>query len=366
MTVLHCFGLMNRGGAETMLMNIYRYINKEKFQFDFLVHTHEPGDYDEEIRALGGKIYHISSIGQVSLLRYIKEFKKALANMQSIDIIHIHMDWQSGYIALAARLAGIKKVIVHSHTNGINNPTIAKRLAAACSKVLIQVCAGEKLACSADAAYWLFGYKKAHIIRNAIDITHYIQLNEVSRLNVRQMLQIQPEEILLCHVGSFSENKNQLFLIELIKRLNQQDKRYKLILIGRGDTYFSQVSQAIVTLNLQNDVKLLGVKDNVPEYLNASDIFLFPSKREGFGMVAVEAQAAGLYCIVSESIPTAVDIGLKLVQYANISNMDEWQDLIVRYQKPVITKEKIQQALQRSHLDIAEQVITIEDIYRKM
>ena len=128
----------------------------------------------------------------------------------------------------------------------------------------------------------------------------------------------------------------------------------------------TEVSQEIVKWNLQNDIKILGVKNNVPEYLNASDIFLFPSKREGFGMVTVEAQAAGLYCIVSESIPTAVDIGLNLVQYADISNMDKWQDLIIRYEKPVITKAEIRQALQRSHLDIYEQVTRIEDIYRKM
>ena len=127
--VLHCFGIMHRGGAETMLMNLYRNIDRSQYKFNFLVHSDEKGDYDEEISKLGGKIFYTKSLGEVGLVKYIILFRKIISEMPRIDIVHIHLDWQCGYIALAAHLSGIKNIVVHSHTDGISKSSKKKKIA---------------------------------------------------------------------------------------------------------------------------------------------------------------------------------------------------------------------------------------------
>lgn len=364
MEILHCFGLMHRGGAETMLMNLYRNIDKSNYNFNFLVHSDEKGDYDEEINELGGRVHCTKSLGDVGLVKYIILFRRVIAKMPKIDIIHIHMDWQCGYIALAAHLSGIKNIVVHSHTNGINKPSKIKKFAVMCSRKLISRYAQERFACSEEAAEYLYGKDKYHIINNAIDVASFEKLTEASRNHTRKQLGISKEEKLLCHVGRLSDNKNQLFLVRIIKELIKVDRNYRLILIGRGEEYNTKITEYIKKNNLSSFVQLLGVQEDIPKYLNASDFFLFPSKREGFGMVVVEAQAAALNCIVSSTVPKSVDLKLGLVSFSNINNIDQWIEKILGFKpKGDFDKHQIKQAIKEAHFDIEEQAEKLESIY---
>jgi glycosyltransferase EpsF len=363
--ILHCFGIMHRAGAETMLMNLYRNIDRSKYHFHFLVHSPEKGDYDDEIKSLGGKIYHTSSLGEVGIIKYIILFKKIISKMPKIDIIHIHMDWQCGYIALAAHLSGIKNIVVHSHTHGINKPSKKKQFAVMCSKKLISRFAKERFACSKEAALYLYEMKNYQIIHNAIDFSYFKKLNETGRRRTRSELGIVENEKLLCHIGRLSDNKNQLFLLRLLNELIKVDKRYKLILIGRGEEYHTKITKLIDDYNLENHVQLLGVQEDIPKYLNASDVFLFPSKREGFGMVAVEAQLAGLPCIISDSVPRTVDLGLGLGQFIDLDDFNGWIQAIQNSEKTLVNNNDLAEALKNQNLDITNQVNILEGVYQK-
>jgi glycosyltransferase EpsF len=366
MEILHCFGIMHRGGAETMLMNLYRNIDKSKYKFHFLVHSNEKGDYDDEIHHLGGKIYYTKSLGNVGLLKYIFHFKKVVANMPKIDIVHIHMDWQCGYIALAAHLAGIKNIVVHSHTHGINKPSRTKQFAVTGSRKLISIFAKERFACSKEAAEYLYENNNYQVIQNAIDFSHFFRLSDSSREETRQELGIPGNAKLLCHVGRLSDNKNQLFLLGLLQELIKEDKGYRLILIGRGEEYHSKIMEFIEENFLVPYVQLLGVQQDIPKLLNASDVFLFPSKREGFGMVAVEAQLAALPCVISDSVPRKVDLGLGLAQFLPLEDLNSWIQAIQNTQRAGIGKSQLAQALLNNDLDIENQVKKLEGVYQNM
>jgi glycosyltransferase EpsF len=357
---------MDRGGAETMLMNIYRKIDRQQFRFLFLVHDSKGGDYDNEIRVLGGEIYHINSLGNSNYIAYIKSFKKVIEQLSNVDIVHIHMKWQSGFIAYAAHCAGVKNIIIHSHNSGFyKKVSFYKNIAAKISKELIRRYSNVNFACSVEAAHFLFGKSGAIIINNAIDVDKHIYSDEKTRLTVRKSLNITDSDKLLIHVGSFSENKNQKFLIELFFKLAQIDKSYQLLLVGRGDKYFSETEILVNQLGLHSSVKLVGVKDNVPDYLHASDIFLFPSQREGFGMVVVEAQACGIPCIISEAVPKSVDLGLNLTRFIPLE-IDEWITAIREQMIKPISNADIVEAIKEHHLDINDQVSKIENIYKKL
>ena len=191
-------------------------------------------------------------------------------------------------------------------------------------------------------------------------------MTDAGRDKTRKELGISEEEKLLCHIGRLSDNKNQLFLVRLLKELVKIDRSYKLILIGRGAEYNTKIIEYIKDNNLKNNVHLLGVQEDVPKYLNASDMFLFPSKREGFGMVVVEAQLAILPCIISDSVPRTVDLGLDLAQFISLDELNQWIHVIKNTKKSNINKGKLAEALKGHNLDINNQVNKLEGVYQKL
>lgn len=366
MTILHCFGIMDCGGAETMLMNIYRKIDRNKFRFYFLVHNQQPGFYDEEIKQLGGEIFFIPSIGTCGLSNYTKNLKNKISEIQSpIDVVHIHMDWQGGYIARAFSLAGIKNIIVHSHAQEYRYKGIVKKISVLISKLLIKCYASELFACSQSAAKALFGSSPVSIINNAIDVEKFKNVSSEIRGTIRRELGVDSGDKLFIHVGSFSQNKNQLFLIDLFFELVRTKSHYKLLLIGTGGKYYEQAKEKIKELSLEKEILQIGVRDNIQDYMVASDMFLFPSFREGFGMVAVEAQASGLPCIISDTIPNSVDMELGLIKALPLSDFEQWKNYLVSDLKKETDKNHISQQLKKHGMDIQEQVLFIEKKYMK-
>lgn len=334
--VLHCIGKMNCGGAETMLMTIYRQINKEIIQFDFLTHAKGMGCYDEEIIRLGGRINQIPSQGTVGIFRYIKVLRKFLKENGPFDVVHAHLDWQGGMIAVAARLAGVKKVIVHAHTSKLMNQSLAYQIILRLQKVCIGIFATDYWACSREASRFLFysalcPSAKQKIIPNAINLECY---KGIDRKGMRKLLGVDEDTLLIGHVGSLSPFKNQIFLIEVAKQLQKQKVKFKLILVGTGQVeYKCQVEKKIKAYGLQEQIELLGLREDIPSIMTALDIFVLPSLFEGLGIVAIEAQAAGVPCLVSVGVPREVDMGLGLVDYLPQQEVERWAEAIRKSKK---------------------------------
>jgi len=293
--VLHVTGTMNCGGQETFIMNIFRNIDREKIQFDFVVHSKIKAHYDDEIKSLGGKIYRITPISK-NPIKHMIELYKILKN-NDYDVVHRHTASSIVFIdTLIAKLVGIKKIIAHSHNNKLQKQIFLSIL----FRPLLNISTTHKFACSNSAGTWLFGKNKdIGVIPNGIDLIKY-KFNENIRDKYRKELNIE-NKIVLGHVGRFNKQKNHNFLIDIFNEVYQQNKNYVLLLIGTGELE-QQIQKKVKELNIENSVKFLGIRNDVNNLMQAMDIFLFPSIYEGLGIVLLEAQASALQCIVSENI----------------------------------------------------------------
>ncbi|MCM3568215.1 glycosyltransferase family 1 protein [Neobacillus mesonae] len=333
--VLHIVSAMNRGGAETLIMNVYRNIDKSKIQFDFVVHHPDQGDYDEEIIKLGGKIFKIQSLGKLGPIKYIKELVKIL-KLHPYIAVHSHTDYQSGFPAFAAKLAGVQNRICHSHsTNWQKGTKIKDKIILKILQAIIKISATRYCSCSEEAAKFLFGKhvienRKYIILNNGINVIEFIKVNKESKKKLLQSLNLSENKIIIGHVGTFSESKNQFFIIKVLKKLLEKDSRFVALFVGEGPLKFKIMSEA-ENLGIKDNIRFLGVREDIPELMNAFDIFLFPSKFEGFGIVTIEAQSAGTPCVLSQAVPKSVDMGLGLVSFVDLNrNLEVWCDAVLK------------------------------------
>lgn len=322
--VLHVLGGLARGGAETMVMNLYRAIDRTQVQFDFIIHTEEHQAYYDEIISLGGRIYSFPAFNGKNYFKMKTLWKNFFKDHPEYKILHSHVrSYASLYLPIAKK-AGLK-TIIHSHStsNGKGLSSVVKRI----MQYPLRWQADHFFGCSKEAGEWLFGKKvvnseKYHILQNAIDTDQY-RFNLEVRKEYREQLGLGDKKTFI-HVGRFHPAKNHTFLLNLFAEIQKRNPNTVLLLAGDGELR-SAIEKQIADLHIQDSVKLLGSRSDVPKLLQAADCFLFPSLWEGFGMVAVEAQAAGLPCICNTTIPQSVKVSHSC-QFIPTNNLDVWID----------------------------------------
>lgn len=321
--ILHVLGGLGRGGAESMVMNLYRAIDRTQVQFDFIIHTEEHQAYYDEIISLGGRIYSFPAFNGKNYFKMKSIWKNFFKDHPEYKILHSHVrSYASLYLPIAKK-AGLK-TIIHSHStsNGKGIASAVKRI----MQYPLRWQADHFFGCSKEAGEWLFGKKvveneKYHILQNAIDTEQY-RFNPEIRREYREQLGLGEKKTFI-HVGRFHPAKNHTFLLNLFAEIHKQDSNTVLLLAGDGELR-SAIESQIAELNLQNDVLLLGSRSDVPKLLMAADCFLFPSVWEGFGMVAVEAQAAGLPVICNTTIPQTVSVSKKCL-FVSTDDLNAWK-----------------------------------------
>lgn len=310
--VLHIVGRMDRAGAETMLMNYYRAIDRSRLQLDFLVYTTEIGDYDAEIRTLGGEIIQVE--GDAGWLKRTVAMTR-IFRQGRWRAVHAHTNFSNIFPLFAAFLARIPIRISHAHVTDVDCSSMAQRLYQAVAPVVLRLFATHKVACGERAAALLYRPgDSVTILPNAIESSLYFQERGEASQALRDELQIGAETRIVLQVARLDKVKNQLFIIEVARRLKEQCNDFVVLLAGRGEME-DQLREAIARHQLNDHVKLLGVRDDIPQLLNAADVFVLPSFVEGFPVVLVEAQAAGVPCLVSDRVSTEVDLGMGLVSF---------------------------------------------------
>ena len=294
---------MNRGGLETMLMNYYRHIDRDRVQFDFLVHRDARGDYDDEIEAMGGRIYRLPR-----LIPWNGGYRRALdgffAGHPEYRIVHVHQDCMSGIILKAARKHHVAVRIAHSHSSSQD-----KNLKYPIKLVMkrgIPKYATELLACSRDAGDWMFGGADYRVVNNAVDAKAH-RCDPEGAGKVRREWGIPEDALVVGHVGRFCAVKNHTYIVEIFSEIHRKNPNSRLLLVGEGDLR-AQIEQKVNKLGLCEHVIFAGLRSDVPELMQAMDVFLFPSLYEGMPLTLVEAQAAGVPCIISKNIPADCDL----------------------------------------------------------
>ena len=347
--VLHVVVNMNRGGAETLIMNLYRNVDSSRIQFDFL--TCKPGVFDAEIKEMGGRIHRIPYLSEVGPSKYRALLKEFFLSHPEYKILHSHLDKMSGLVCKVAKMSGVPIRIAHSHNTESEGNRIIK-LYKWYLGTQIRSSATHYAACSKKAAAWLFGKSavQANIIKNGVESTSFL-FTETRRSSVRQKLNLADDELAIGHIGRFHLQKNHMFLIKVFTELLKYYPKAKLILVGDGPLQ-SRIERLAVKKGIRNRVFFLGIRDDIPELLQAFDLMLFPSFHEGLPVTIIEAQAAGLPCILSEHITQEVDLGIQLIRYARLSDMEEWLSKILYYTNRPLKREIPESTLAVTGYDI--------------
>ena len=303
--ILHRVSCMNRGGQETLIMNLYRNIDRSKIQFSFLCTTATKGDYDDEIISLGGKLYYLPEISHSSLLgfSYIKAIsviKEWLCEHKNeFSILHLHTYHASDVLVHleACRQAGVTKVIVHSHNTAGPHAVFHKFC-----RFINSFYDFNPFACGKSAGEWLFGgsminHDRVTIIRNGID-TELFKYSSIANKNYRSLFHLHGKTV-LGHVGRFEPQKNHAFLINVFEEYHKQNENSVLLLIGRGSLEDS-IKTMVKEKGLDRDVWFMGVRDDIPQLLSMMDLFIFPSLYEGLSVSSIEVQCSGLPMLTSD------------------------------------------------------------------
>ena len=295
--ILHIVTYMGCGGLETMLMNYYRNIDRDKIQFDFLVHRKERAFYDDEIEQLGGRIYRLPKLNPFSY-KYIKSLDKFFKTHTDYKIVHSHLNCLSTIPLKIAKKNNIKCTIAHSHTT--NQQKNIKYVIKMISKRKITKYSDCLLACSYNAGRWMFNTDEFEVLNNAIDMKLY-DYNAKNSKKVRRNLDVE-NKFVIGHVGRINITKNHKFIIKVFYEIKKLHKNSILLLVGDGELK-KEIQNQVIRLGLQDSVKFLGIRNDIYNIMQAMDVFLFPSQYEGLGMSLIEAQASGLKCVVSDKIP---------------------------------------------------------------
>lgn len=318
----------NPGGIETYLLGMSRRMKKYGLQFDFI--SDFPGvAYDRELKEEGSSIYFIPAKGK-KLFSHWKEFAKVLKKHPEYDTVYFNILDAGAAFSMLIPWVMRRKIVVHSH-NGSTDKMMLHKLC----RPFLKIMADQRLACSKLAAVYMFGSegkgkKKALIIPNAIDAGRY-DYNEAVRNEYREKLDVQARFV-VCHIGRISEQKNPYRLLDIFSALCKKEENAVLLYAGNGELK-EQVMDYARKLPCADKIRFLGVRSDIPEILQASDVFLLPSLYEGLPIVAVEAQAAGLPAVLSTAVTKETDITGN-VRFLDLRRSNEnWADELLRCRK---------------------------------
>jgi len=307
--ILHVVTSLGRGGIENMIMNFYRKIDRKKVQFDFLVHKRTESGFENEVLSLGGKIFDAPERSVSKIFSYINGLKAFFSEHGEYKIVHCHINALSVFPLYAAKCAGVPVRISHSHTAKAESGY--KAFFKTFLKFFINKFCNFRFACGEEAGRYLFGNRmfesgKVIVLKNGIDCNLFA-FNEEKRKEMRKALSFSDSDTVLCHVGRFDKYKNQSFIVEILNDLKKNGVNAKALFLGEGED-FEKVKELSKKLGLENDTVFAGVVSNVSDFLQAADVFVFPSLFEGLPLTLVEAQANGLSVFSSDTVSKESDV----------------------------------------------------------
>lgn len=359
--VLQVFASLDRGGAEAMIMSLYRAIDRSKIQFDFVVNARDvPYAHEDEIRRLGGRIYHVPRYTIANHFGYTKAWRNLLKAHPEWRIVHGHHTTPAFVYLRIAKAQGCL-TIAHSHISGADH--VLKSKLKRIMRFPLRFLADYLCACSSAAADWMFGSRGKHalVIKNAIDTSDF-SYDKVARARIRTELGLD-SEFLIGHIGRFEHQKNHLALVQIFNQLRVLCPEAYLLLVGEGGLR-SEIEREVKELEVERYVIFAGVRDDVPALLSAMDVFVFPSLYEGLPVTLVEVQAAGLPCLVSDTVSQDAWI-TDLVKNEKLTASPEiWAQRIACFASGDERKNTTQEIISAGY-DIADNAKSLEQFYFK-
>lgn len=327
-TILHVFSTLNKGGAESRVMDLYRALDKTQTQFAFAVTT--PGEhfYMEDIRSQGGKIYYVKSRREIGLTAWLRQWKEIFAELQP-HAVHSHTGFDSSIIVLVAWMFRVPKRLCHAR-DMMSSSSFAGRGRQHICRLMMRIFSTDLVACSTEAGGFLFGKrtmrKRGILLPNAVDLEKITSSRAAVPAGYRPSLQIETFDYVIGSVGNLRPVKNQRFMLDIMKSLLQVRSNGVLLIAGEGEERQGLLRHA-EELGIQENVRLLGQRNDIPQLLSVLDLFLLTSFSEGLPGCVVEALACNLPCLISDTITRDLDIGTGLLSYCSLdAPLSQWRD----------------------------------------
>lgn len=349
-------GPLHRGGIETFMMNVYRNIDNRKFRIDFAVRGGEHGVYDDEIIENGSEIFRLP-LRSKHPIQYVYALYHIL-HENEFDIVHAQLDAMNGLVLLVAKICKVPVRISHSHNTAPMTRNKIKIMIQALSRRMIMKYATTFWACSKAAGKWLYGSQPFMVIHNAIDLPKYA-FRPVCRRKLRNRLGLD-DEVVLGFVGRLDYQKNPEFLLQLLSDSIRRGMNLAVICVGDGSES-KKLKQIAKNSGIADRIKFVGNQRNIEDWYNAFDYFILPSRFEGLGIVAVEAQANGLTCLISNKVPEEVGLSENVHMFP-LSSTTEWLDALNTL-SPVRDPNAFEHCVSGGY-SLPEEVRRIEKLYK--
>ncbi len=333
--ILQVVGRMDRGGIETMLMNLYRHMDREKVQFDFLAHYGREAVYNDEIRSLGGRIYEMPALKDENhvyywrIFSYLRALHRFFKEHREYKVIHGHMTNTASIYMPIAKKYGVTCRISHSHSTRGKAGHLGK--VTDLLQKSISRHATDLFACSEAAMHWFYPQAlidsgKVQILANAVDAERFRFRPDI-RAQKREELDLGDSLAIIC-VGRFRPEKNQSFLLDVLQEMLKHRQDVIFVFAGDGPCE-DAVKEKATALGLEAHTRFLGMRTDVPELLQAADAFVLPSLWEGLPVTGIEAQASGLHCVVSDGLTQEMN-ALGMVNYVSLeASCKTWSDALI-------------------------------------
>lgn len=371
--VLQVFTIMNRGGAESMIMNYYRQINRDKIQFDFLVHRKEKAAFDDEIESLGGKVYRMNPINPMMPGSYYEQLRSFLKEHNEYAIIHSHLNTFSCFPLKIAKEFKIPCRIAHAHI-AIDDISVFslfsrkesiketfKKLIKLQLKKKVKKDATHLFSCGEKAGDWLFGRGASYtMMNNAIDTSKFVY-EEAIALEYKKQFKLE-DTLVIGHIGRFASQKNHAFLVEVFNSLVKKKPNSVLMLVGDGPLR-KGIENEVKELGIADKVYFLGIRADIPKLFQMFDAFVFPSFYEGLPVALIEAQSAGVKIVASDTITEEVHLTEDVTFLSLEKSATVWAETILKNgssQKSDNTNKII-----KGNYDIVSNTKMIEAFYTK-
>jgi len=367
--VLYALVRRPKGGVETYIYNVHKHINKSLVHIDYII-----GDYDstdifvKKIESMGSHVYVLPEIKLTNIVDFFSELNSFLKSNKQYDIIHCHSAISAVFYLLIAKKNGIKHRIIHGHSSKYSDKGIIKSIRNYILTLPVKHLANHYFSCSVGVGEFLYGEKyvkqnKVFIAKNAIHAEKF-RFNFNIRQKVREDLGLK-DKFVIGHVGRFSPVKNHTFIIDIFDAVYKKNKQSVLLLIGTGELQ-NYIKEKVRKLNLENSVLFMGWRDDINMLLQAIDVFILPSKFEGLPLSCIEAQAAGVPCILSDNITKEVKI-TNLVVFKSIEDSaEEWADEILYFLDKKEQRKDTYQNIIEAGYDIKSEVQKLEKYYMSL
>ena len=368
--VLYFVDRMLRGGIQSLVIDWVSRFDKKKIHVDFLLlDDGNKYELEDKLKELGCKVYKLKGIwirNPFDYVKYAKAMNNFFKNHHDYKVVHMHSSSKNYMVLKYAKKYGIPIRVAHSHNTDFQTKNKFKKAVGNYFKKKLIFYATDYFACSKLAGEWLFGDKivtssKFKVIHNGVDLKKYA-FNSKIRNEIRNLYKISENEIVIGHVGRFTEQKNHEFLIDIFNEYQNINSNSRLLLVGTGILEES-IKKKVQDLKIEDKVIFAGFRNDVNNYMQAMDLFVLPSIFEGLGLVLIEAQASGLPCFTSKDVVPKEAHVSNLLTFINLNNNSkEWANII---NNSKLNRKNVSEEIKSNGYDISETTLELQNFYLK-